>query len=120
MLGPFPTWFEFRARGKPYSIYIRGTWYPNFTNIDPQESEHLGDVLKKMTLCSFGSDDFLTNPTLEFTWSRPGLYQYYIQFPIPYMWRFPFLDYLNECFGPAGSKPTHINPNSENVTIHTP
>lgn len=130
MLGPFPTWFAQRTRGKPYLILVRANFYPinGFGDIDPVENKHLNTIhatLKERVGILGGR---FIQPKNEFIWTLAGgsLY-YYHDYAVPFGWRKPFIKWLEELVGPAGVKPTEPNepqpvappaPNPYNVAFY--
>lgn len=122
MLGPYPTWYTIRERGRSYIIALRWSWYPIQGPLDPQEELYLMSAHRKigpiLNMAQEGQqlyEGFWWDiygpdraPLFPGAPIRRGVLlsrQHYMPYRIPFGWRKPFEEYLKELFGPPGDRP---------------
>ena len=100
MSDKFPFWFQIRERGKRYAIAVRH-------NAFASESNNIRPILRDIHNCFVDRCGVVNwwNIDPEYDWSHTTANAWYHIYNIPYGWRHPFLKWLNEVIGPAGSKP---------------
>lgn len=94
-----------------YKIYVRTTWiYDTEHRRDPLEEQYLNQIHSKLREISY---DDTAQQRAEY---RVGAHYYY-GYPIPYGWRYPFLEWLNQTVGLPGSAPDLPPPRRPSIFI---